>query len=215
MTLDHAPGRVVGWGKRHGWSGLAKLLEARRKHNPQSAEWKNAEADLKRDDESKRKRTPSDRHEKRMKAIYVEPISDTAWNRPAVTSAMAAYEFLNDAVNDYAGRYHQGYITPGDMLKHVDAECRPECAFLPSIGLSRVWDCTGEMGSWEPGESSVVSPLSTGLTVFPLSIGLLVFCASARVMVAVKISALRPISSMRFATMSDLPVGCPEPFNRR
>ena len=25
MTLDHAPGRVVGWGKRHGWSGLAKF----------------------------------------------------------------------------------------------------------------------------------------------------------------------------------------------
>jgi hypothetical protein len=49
---------------------------------------------------------------------------------------------------------------------------------------------TAQMG--EPGESSVVFPLSTGLTVFPLSIGLLVFCASAIARLAVRIRIRAP-----------------------
>jgi hypothetical protein len=72
--------------------------------------------------EAKKKRAPNDRHEKRQKALYVEPISETEWNRPATISAMGAYEDLEDAVNDYSGCYHQGYITPGDMLRHVDTD---------------------------------------------------------------------------------------------
>jgi AbiV family abortive infection protein len=103
-------------------SGLGEILVARTENHPQSPEWKRADADLKRIDETMKKRTPGDRHEKRTKALYVEPISGTEWNRPADTSATAAYEFLADAVNDYSIRYHQGYTTPGDMLKDIDAD---------------------------------------------------------------------------------------------
>jgi hypothetical protein len=34
---------------------------------------------------------------------------------------MAAYEFLGDAVNDYSGRYHQGYIASA-ILKQDDPD---------------------------------------------------------------------------------------------
>jgi hypothetical protein len=67
---------------------------------------------------------------------------------------------------------------------------------FPPIGL---------YGGW-----ATVFPLRIGLVVFPLRIGLLVFCASAIVRLAVRIRAVRPISSMRFTVMSDLPVVAPD-----
>ncbi len=100
-------------------SGLGKLLQM--KNDPQSEAWKQADTELKRIDETKKTRTPGDRHEKRMAALYVEPLSETHWNRPAVTSASTAHDFMQDAVNDYSGCYHQGYIaSAGSMLQHVD-----------------------------------------------------------------------------------------------
>jgi AbiV family abortive infection protein len=87
-------------------SGLGKVLRASVENPPQSPQFQKARATLKKIDLTKQKRTPSDRHEKRMLALYVEPLSETQWNRPDDTSAMAAYEFLADAVNDYSGRYH-------------------------------------------------------------------------------------------------------------
>jgi AbiV family abortive infection protein len=104
-------------------SGLGKLLRARMENHPQSPEWRKADVELKQIDETKKKRTPSDRHEKRIAALYVEPISESEWNRPATISASTAHDFLQDAVNDYAGRYGQGYITSADsILRHVDPE---------------------------------------------------------------------------------------------
>jgi AbiV family abortive infection protein len=90
-------------------SGLGKLLRVRMESHPQSAEWKEADAALTRVLETKNKRVPSDRHKSRMSALYVEPISDHRWNRPAETSQAFAQTFLQDAVNDYAGRYQNGY----------------------------------------------------------------------------------------------------------
>ena len=101
-------------------SGVGKTLSARMTNHPQSAEWKEADTTLKQIDDIKKRRTPSDRHDMRVKALYVEPTSETEWNRPALTSAVTAYEFLADSVNDYSGRYHQGYTTPGGMLQHID-----------------------------------------------------------------------------------------------
>jgi hypothetical protein len=50
-------------------------------------------------------------------------LSGNKWNRPADTSPDLAQTFLCEAVNDYALRYDQGYITPSDsILKHIDAE---------------------------------------------------------------------------------------------
>jgi chaperonin GroES len=103
-------------------SGLGKLLLASLENSPQSAERKEADAKLKQIDETKEKRTPGARHKKRMQALYVEPISEREWNRPANISALAAYEFLVDAVNDYSLRYDQGYTSPSGMLKHLDPE---------------------------------------------------------------------------------------------
>jgi hypothetical protein len=67
---------------------------ARMENHPQSEEWKKADAELKRIDEAKKKRTPTDRHEKRVEALYVEPKSQHQWNRPAATSASTARDFL-------------------------------------------------------------------------------------------------------------------------
>jgi AbiV family abortive infection protein len=104
-------------------SGIGKILRARMENHPQTREWQKADAELQQIDEIKKKRTPTDRHEKRIAALYVEPVSDSQWTRPAATSASAAHDFLQGAVNDYAGRYHQGYITPGDsILRQIDPE---------------------------------------------------------------------------------------------
>ena len=91
-------------------SGLGKILAGRSTNAPQSQEWKGGEATLKQIDEHKKKHTPDERHNKRMQALYVEPKSDSEWNRPADISAETAHRFLQDAVNDYSGRYHNGYI---------------------------------------------------------------------------------------------------------
>jgi AbiV family abortive infection protein len=102
-------------------SGLGKLLWAKLEANPQSAEWKQADAMLTQISETKNKRVPSDRHKSRVSALYVEPISEHRWNRPVETSAAFARQFMQDAVNDHAGRCHQGYITSDDpILKHLD-----------------------------------------------------------------------------------------------
>jgi AbiV family abortive infection protein len=104
-------------------SGLGKLLRARMENQPPSSEWQKADEELKRIDEKKKKRTPADRHERRIAALYVEPVSESQWNRPTLTSHSGAHDFMQDAVNDYAGRYHQGYITSADsILRHIDAE---------------------------------------------------------------------------------------------
>jgi AbiV family abortive infection protein len=104
-------------------SGLGKLLRTRMESHPQSDEWKQADAALTQILETKNKRVPGDRHKSRMSALYVEPVSEHSWNRPTATSAAFARDFLQTAVNDYAGRYDQGYIKPGEsMLKHIDAE---------------------------------------------------------------------------------------------
>jgi AbiV family abortive infection protein len=111
--------------RTHRDSGLGKILSTRMTADPQSPERHKANADLKRIDEIKGKRTPSDRHEKRMAALYVDPISETEWNRPGITSASSAYEFLEDAHNDYSGRYGNGYVQPSssnEILKELNPD---------------------------------------------------------------------------------------------
>jgi hypothetical protein len=71
----------------------------------------------------------------------------------------------------------------------------PVNEFLPIGGVSIVVESAGETGTG--GGWITVFPLSIGLVVFPLRSGLLVFCASAIVMVAVRMRTLRPISWLR------------------
>jgi AbiV family abortive infection protein len=104
-------------------SELGKILRTRMENHPQSPEWQKANLELERITNIKKRRTPSDRHGQRMAALYVEPVSATEWNRPAATPASVAHSVLQDAVNDYAGRYHQHYITGTEpMLKHIDPD---------------------------------------------------------------------------------------------
>jgi AbiV family abortive infection protein len=105
-------------------TGLGKLLQTRIKTNPQSAEWRKADEELKAATDRMKKRTPTARHEQRMLGLYVEPGTDGKWNRPnLMISRSLAENFLTDAANDYAGRYRQGYITSSDsILKHTDPD---------------------------------------------------------------------------------------------
>ena len=103
-------------------TGIGKILTDRIANTPQSQKWKDADVALKQIDQKKAKRTPDDRHNTRMRALYVEP-SSSGWNRPADMAAQTAHDFLADAVNDYLLRYSQGYITSvQSILKDIDAD---------------------------------------------------------------------------------------------
>jgi AbiV family abortive infection protein len=105
-------------------SELGKLLRIRMESNPQSPEWKKADVELKKLGERKAKRTPSDRHEQRMAALYVDPLPESQnWNRPATTfSAVDARNFLQEAVNDYAGQYDRYAASIELILKDADPD---------------------------------------------------------------------------------------------
>jgi AbiV family abortive infection protein len=107
-------------------SDLAKILATRttHAHDPQGEEWQKANAELTKIDALMTESKPRERHAARLKAQYVEPKSATEWNRPADTSAMEAYEFLVDAINDYRGPYHKLRVGSTDwtMLLEDDPE---------------------------------------------------------------------------------------------
>jgi AbiV family abortive infection protein len=74
-------------------SGLGRVIRARSEAHPQSPEWKKADEELAKLDRKKKGRIPRERHEKRMSALYVEPVSGSEWNRPANTSPSSALVF--------------------------------------------------------------------------------------------------------------------------
>jgi len=92
-------------------SGLGKLLQSRMKAPLGSEERIEADKEVDKIDQVKSKRTPDDRHRLRMKALYVDILSEERWNRPArEISQSAAYEFLVDAGNDYTLQRSQRYM---------------------------------------------------------------------------------------------------------
>jgi AbiV family abortive infection protein len=103
-------------------SGVGKLLRSRMKAPPGSSERKEADKQLDKIDQLKSKRTPLDRHQLRMTALYVDILSEKDWNQPTrKISQNAAYEFLIDALNDYAPQRQQRY-TDLSFVKSVDLE---------------------------------------------------------------------------------------------
>src|SRR5262245_3904540 len=93
---------------------LGKLHQTYSSAKPGSKEWKAAKEQLEKLDRQKKKRVPSDRHEQRMSALYVDAVSSGGWKRPIKeTSQISAFEYLQDAGNDYAAQY-QRYTTPED-----------------------------------------------------------------------------------------------------
>ena len=76
--------------------------------------------------ELKDEHTPNYRHQRRMKALYVEPGPSGAWNRPADMSEAEARHFLMEAVNDYSGRYNNPELR--EALAGLPAlSCRLRC----------------------------------------------------------------------------------------
>ena len=92
-------------------SRVGKLLQSRIKAPLGSKERKEADKQVDKIDQLKSKRTPDDRHRLRMKALYVDILSEEQWNQPArEISQTAAYEFLVDAWNDYEMQRSQRYM---------------------------------------------------------------------------------------------------------
>jgi AbiV family abortive infection protein len=120
-------------------SGVGKLLQSRTKAPLDSKERKEADKQVDKIDQLKSKRTPDDRHRLRMKALYVDLLSEEQWNQPArEISQTVAYEFIVDARNDYELQRFQRYmdlslVKSGDPELHdalVQWSDRPE---LPQV----------------------------------------------------------------------------------
>jgi AbiV family abortive infection protein len=105
-----------------GESDEGKLLRAKWANPPQSPERKKADEELRRIDEERIKHTPDGRHKQRLDALYVDPISESQWNRPAATSASTAQQVLQDAVNDYKGSYDRYVQSKHSTLKEDDPD---------------------------------------------------------------------------------------------
>src|SRR5262249_53137707 len=103
-------------------SGVGNLLQTRIKAPIGSKERQEADKQIDKIDQVKSKRTPDDRHRLRMKALYVDILSEEHWNRPVrEISQTAAYEFLADDINDYRLQRSQRYMEL-QVLNAVDSE---------------------------------------------------------------------------------------------
>jgi AbiV family abortive infection protein len=91
-------------------SGVGKLLQSQSKAPLGSKQRKEADKQVDKIGQLKSKRTPDDRHRLRMRALYVDILSEEQWNQPArEISQTAAYEGLVDATNDYELQRGQRY----------------------------------------------------------------------------------------------------------
>jgi AbiV family abortive infection protein len=105
---------------------FGKWLRVRMEGDPQRPEWQAASKAIARIQACKRKRLPRERHQARMDALYVDLKSESEWKRPLVSiSRSYARNFLAEAVEYYARRYHDRYISsvePISQLQHGDPE---------------------------------------------------------------------------------------------
>jgi AbiV family abortive infection protein len=103
---------------------FGKLLRVTMESDRQSPEWQAASAALARIQARKRKRLPTERHQARTDALYVDLKSESEWKRPVVsTSRSYATTLLRAVVENYARRYHDRYISsmePISQLQHRD-----------------------------------------------------------------------------------------------
>jgi AbiV family abortive infection protein len=110
---------------------LGRWLRVRMSADRQSAEWREADAALAQIQDRIRKRLPKERHQARMDALYVDPKSESEWKRPLVTASPSyAENFLLAAVNDYAGRYYDRYISSPESIPQLQYRDPELCAAL-------------------------------------------------------------------------------------
>jgi AbiV family abortive infection protein len=87
-------------------TGAGQLMMSRITAQPGTEEWKKANDALARIDRRMKREVPTERHEQREVALYVdpiEPLSVDRWNRPSIEiSQIRAFGFITDARNDYA-----------------------------------------------------------------------------------------------------------------
>ena len=101
--------------------GSRKLVMDLASAAPGSPEWQAADEEVQRVVQQLRKRTPDERHSRRMAALYVDPLSLTEWSRPStMVTQEAARQFLTDAANDYSVQCER--YTNLKILEVVDAE---------------------------------------------------------------------------------------------
>jgi AbiV family abortive infection protein len=91
---------------------------------PGTTAYEIADKILQRLSKAKSKRTPIERHEKRLKSFFVDlEDSGADWKRPSrIISQEEAYRLLNEAATDYSGQRDR-FLTPGVLedLQLVDA----------------------------------------------------------------------------------------------
>ena len=83
-------------------TGLGKLITKTMENPPASKAWQDAEKQLETITETVVKRMPDDRHQLRMRTIYVDVKESGSWQRPCTMSREEAHHKITDAVNDYA-----------------------------------------------------------------------------------------------------------------
>jgi AbiV family abortive infection protein len=114
--------------------GLGKLLGTKLSSHPYSQEWKAATNTLDGIAERQRKRAPNDRHELRMRALYVELNKcGSGWNRPRDIPQETVRRFLEEATNDYRLVYdhvQDRNDLDGELLQALQAW--PDCPELPA-----------------------------------------------------------------------------------
>ena len=82
---------------------LADALSQRMRSKPGSPEYEAAQARVDEKTAAIAEAQPSERHSERMGAVYLDIAADgKIWKRPAAIGRQAAYERVNDAVNDYS-----------------------------------------------------------------------------------------------------------------
>jgi AbiV family abortive infection protein len=100
--------------------GIGKLIDDRMRATPGSEEWKAVDKELRKVNETKLKRAKHDRHQQRMRALYVDPDDvGREWNRPhGSVGKTTAHDFLTGAANDYSGALQK--LEPGLLVGHDD-----------------------------------------------------------------------------------------------
>lgn len=94
----------------HGSKGsqISELMQTMMKSHPNSPEYKTADKKLAEIRDKIKHRNPTERHQKRMLALYVD-LDDAGqeWNLPCRTSRELAHEYIIDAINDYSSGHHR------------------------------------------------------------------------------------------------------------
>jgi AbiV family abortive infection protein len=113
--------------RAHRDSGHGQLLMSRMTAKPGTVEWEKADEALKRIDRRMKRELPTERHEQREVALYVdpiEPLSVDRWNRPSMEiSKGLAQDFISDARNDYgvqSDHYTNRVIMEPDLSKALE-----------------------------------------------------------------------------------------------